>query len=1244
MECMKKSILSILLVCLLMINGMSVAFAGSEPISFEMNVTQSTESYDAVSGGENTVITGSTPRVEMKEGDYEVFTVDIPQAGDYSLLFYSACVTDGTQVKVSVKSGSGDYQELVTGAVERSSSILRNSTSSFGAVTLPEGEILIKFEAASGVCRFNKFSIELSASFEIASVKANKAETEVTEGAVLPRSTSQIKVSFTGSVNQDTVTAETVALLKGSEIIPTTLTKTATSVEVVPVSTLDYSTEYKLYIDGVTNAGGNYTISGYAVNFATSDEAGDSGSAEITDDELTSAARNAYITGKLIDENGKGVKGRTLKMYYTPLGGAETEEPVQTVETTEGGAFSLNYTIAKGSATGDYGFRVEAEYAEDKNYTFSYDAEAAMGALTQVINVRQHILAECSPTTEAFIGSGADTYISFNGYPKDVEVFNVNIPESGTYAISMIAGTGGGEKIKVQYLLPDVEAAGKREGKSNDEIWGLYGVTIKDLTTVSSGGISVFAPQSVGTVDLEEGSVKIRFAITHSDIHFRGFEIKYLNPLTISGVTANGETLTDGGTTKRGADYFEADFSENVDTTLANVSVSIKDESGKALQIEKEAQNDKLKIYLLESLDYSKNYKLSVSGVKDMFGKFTIEPYELNFTASDALEDEGSAEITDTAGTAEYADLSVSGKMVSSAGKAMSGRNYEIYLKDPSGNVTEAPIASGKSGADGAITASVTMADDDEGGIYTFIFKGDYVETEPTVQLIYISKAIEADIAGQILSSEDAAAVESIFETNEVVLGIDIDADMANVNDRSKVYAHMVGKDVSTLSEIQKLYRASIALETINQAVVPSKVEAVVSSKQATSDLGLDKARLDLLTGEHRESFLSGVIALERIEDVEALSEAIGMVLNKSLAVQFGKTAVASAAVGVTAEAGSGAGIALTLTEAVSDVKKITFKVEAPNALLENASVSTTAGTYTKSVSGNVMTIDITPKSILNNVSDFGKVYLSTESTVQTYDIKLSADILYSVKASTESGDVMIDVSNEMTEKAVTVTTTPKKTVDTPSRPTSSSSSGTSRPVVSVPTTEPTTEPTEEPPVSVPFEFDDLDEAQWAKASVELLLEKGIVSESADNKFNPNQNVKREEFIKMVVLASGAYDETAVCEFTDVSENSWYYAYVASAKNAGIITGRDDGSFGSGDYITRQEMAAIVYRAYSGELNKSENSELFSDDADIADYAKEAVYALKEQNIVNGMGDNLFVPNGDVTRAMAAKLVAGLVK
>ena len=180
------------------------------------------------------------------------------------------------------------------------------------------------------------------------------------------------------------------------------------------------------------------------------------------------------------------------------------------------------------------------------------------------------------------------------------------------------------------------------------------------------------------------------------------------------------------------------------------------------------------------------------------------------------------------------------------------------------------------------------------------------------------------------------------------------------------------------------------------------------------------------------------------------------------------------------------------------------------------------------------------------------------------------------------------------------------------------------------------------PVVNTRFEFTDLANVQWAKESINALVEKGVISESTDKKFNPDRNVTREEFVKMIVVAMGVFDKNAVSTLADVDSNEWYAPYIASAEKTGLITGDEKGNFGVGEEISRQDMAVIIYRAMADSA-KQGNASGFADDGEIADYAKTAVYSLAEMGIVNGIGDNSFAPFGAATRAMAAKVIYGMI-
>lgn len=174
--------------------------------------------------------------------------------------------------------------------------------------------------------------------------------------------------------------------------------------------------------------------------------------------------------------------------------------------------------------------------------------------------------------------------------------------------------------------------------------------------------------------------------------------------------------------------------------------------------------------------------------------------------------------------------------------------------------------------------------------------------------------------------------------------------------------------------------------------------------------------------------------------------------------------------------------------------------------------------------------------------------------------------------------------------------------------------------------------------------FDDLAGVAWARDAIESLADKGIIAGKGERIFAPNDYITREEFIKIVVCAFGLEDDGAEASFADLDKNAWSYRYVAAGVKAGLIKGIDETRFGVGMEITRQDIAAILYRYFqSVEKEMQTNNTLFADDDMISEYAKEAVYALKAEGILSGTGKNHFEPRRNATRAEAAKVIASVL-
>lgn len=177
--------------------------------------------------------------------------------------------------------------------------------------------------------------------------------------------------------------------------------------------------------------------------------------------------------------------------------------------------------------------------------------------------------------------------------------------------------------------------------------------------------------------------------------------------------------------------------------------------------------------------------------------------------------------------------------------------------------------------------------------------------------------------------------------------------------------------------------------------------------------------------------------------------------------------------------------------------------------------------------------------------------------------------------------------------------------------------------------------------------FDDFDDALWAKDAIVELAAKNVIAGKEDNKFCPNDLITREEFTKLVTAAFINDVEEAEISFEDVPKNRWSYSYVAKAKNAGLINGYSDVEFGAEDLILRQDMAVIIYNTAvykNAELTDASKTLTFSDDGDIADYAKDCVYALKASGIINGVSDTEFAPSKNATRAEAAMIIYKLLQ
>ena len=177
-------------------------------------------------------------------------------------------------------------------------------------------------------------------------------------------------------------------------------------------------------------------------------------------------------------------------------------------------------------------------------------------------------------------------------------------------------------------------------------------------------------------------------------------------------------------------------------------------------------------------------------------------------------------------------------------------------------------------------------------------------------------------------------------------------------------------------------------------------------------------------------------------------------------------------------------------------------------------------------------------------------------------------------------------------------------------------------------------------PTPADDKFADVADDFWAAKDIYTLKDAGIIGGKSATEFDPEGDVTRAEFAKMVVGLFGYKATSDAVNFEDCKAEDWFTPYVAAGVEAGVIKGVSDTEFAPNATITREDACTILGRA----LNKvAQSNELKFTDADkVAEYAAPYVALLSELGYVNGYVDGSFAPTNNITRAEAAKIIAGI--
>lgn len=490
---------------------------------------------------------------------------------------------------------------------------------------------------------------------------------------------------------------------------------------------------------------------------------------------------------------------------------------------------------------------------------------------------------------------------------------------------------------------------------------------------------------------------------------------------------------------------------------------------------------------------------------------------------------------------------------------------------------------------DGRFSFSYTMSEEDEPGMYTVKIGGTGITENVTASYPYLSDLQKKKILDSINSCTEAGAIRDIVEKYGEMFGVELGegSDFSTLSNGDAVWSAMLGKNFKSLTEVKSFFDTATAIETFNEGTPAVDVMNTLVGKFG-GILGLAIGNDSYYAAIKNDS--------EKLRLAEnIIGKSFAPEDAKSLCDVFLKTSALCVINGIN----------------TSDRDKLISYIEKINA-------------------------DQLAKISLESYNK-----LSNSPVKQEYAIKLT------VNSAPFTG---LEKFSEVFENAC------KKAADynpysrgTPGGGGSSRGNST-RGSNSSPST---------PNIVLPLldanknsdKFSDMDSAAWAKDAVNSLAEAGIVNGDGNGNFIPNADVTRSEFIKMIVCALDIHvGDTKTGDtkfnFDDVTPEMWQYNYVAAAAEAGITNGIFPGKFGTNEKITREDMCVMAARALKTcgvELKFQRDSAQFEDENTISDYARDSVEMLYRAEIINGMDGN-FAPKAVTTRAMAAKVIYGIMK
>ena len=173
--------------------------------------------------------------------------------------------------------------------------------------------------------------------------------------------------------------------------------------------------------------------------------------------------------------------------------------------------------------------------------------------------------------------------------------------------------------------------------------------------------------------------------------------------------------------------------------------------------------------------------------------------------------------------------------------------------------------------------------------------------------------------------------------------------------------------------------------------------------------------------------------------------------------------------------------------------------------------------------------------------------------------------------------------------------------------------------------------------------FTDVTSGDWFYDAVAYVYDKGMMEGTTDTTFAPAMNLTRSMIAQVLYNLEERPEAPGAAGFPDVAAGAWYADAVNWAAARGIVKGYDTGAFGPEDSVTREQLAAILYRYAQAKGYDTTQSGMavreFSDSASISDWAQTAMSWAVNAQVLSGKGNGVLDPQGTATRAEVAQML-----